>query len=371
MGVHTDDLIAAHQRNVLATLVNLQLEALLVTIPENRRYLTGFRARETSPVESAGWLLLHTRDSYLVTGFTECEGARHETVRCELVRAEGKVADSMLTLMRNIGIHRLGFESDYLTFAQYQKLSEGLGEEVELVPTHGIVERFRVVKDAMELASLRKAIRLTDDVMDEVMGIIRPGMTEREVAWELDRRMWERGADGLSFETLVASGPNSAVPHAKPTDRPIAEGEPVFIDVGARMDGYCADLTRSVCLGEAGNKFRELYALVLKAQETAIHYARPGLSGAAIDTFARDIIAGAGYGDAFGHGLGHGIGLAVHESPRIASKDAAEPIAENMVFAVEPGVYLPGWGGIRIEDVVLATPHGVEVLSKARKDMVI
>ena len=216
------------------------------------------------------------------------------------------------------------------------------------------------------MALLQKAIDASDAAMEAVCPTITAGMTEREVAWRMEMAMRDFGADGISFDTIVASGPNGAMAHHRPSDRMIQEGEPIVIDMGAIVDGYCSDITRTVVVGEPDETFNKIYDIVLGAQLTAINMVKPGMTGEDCDDLSRAVIAEAGYGDNFGHSLGHGVGLAVHENPRVSprSPDKLEP---NMVFTVEPGIYLTGWGGIRIEDIVVLGDDGAKVLSKAGK----
>ena len=202
--------------------------------------------------------------------------------------------------------------------------------------------------------------------MEAVCPTIRAGMTEREVAWRMEVAMRELGADGLSFDTIVAAGPNGAMAHHMPSDKVIVEGEPIVIDMGARVNGYCSDITRTVVVGEPDDTFRKIYDIVLGAQLTAINTVRAGMSGEECDELSRGVIVDAGYGDNFGHSLGHGVGLAVHENPRV-SPTSADTLEPDMVFTVEPGIYLTGWGGIRIEDIVVLGENGATPLSKASK----
>jgi Xaa-Pro aminopeptidase len=216
------------------------------------------------------------------------------------------------------------------------------------------------------LSLLQKAIDASDAAMEAVGPVIREGMTEWEVAWRLETAMWEFGADSVSFNTTVAAGPNAAMAHHRPTDRAIRQGEPVVIDMGARVGGYCSDITRTVVVGEPDEMFRKIYDIVLGAQLTAINIVKPGLTGEECDRLARAVIAEAGYGDYFGHSLGHGVGLAVHESPRVGPR-SSDLLLPGAVFTVEPGIYIPGWGGMRIEDIVILREEGATPLSKAGK----
>lgn len=346
------------------------LDYLLVTHPDNRRYLSGFPERDVSVLSSAGWLLVGQRDSYFLTGFLYYGAARESVKGMQVVKTPPRLMDGLLALLEQLPRCNLGFEANWLTVEQHQELTSRLQGRHELAPSTGLVEELRQVKEPEEVAAIEAAVELTDRAYEHVLGLLRPGITEKQVAWELEKYIREHGAEGMAFEPAVAAGPHSAVPHHSPTDRPLGEGEPIWVDVGARLEGYCGDLTRSFCLGHAPARFDEVYDLVLRAQLAAEKGLRAGLTGAEGDALARDVIAAAGYGEAFGHSLGHGIGLAVHEGPRLA-KTGTEPLAAGVVTSVEPGVYLPEWGGVRIEDVVLVEEQGVRVLTRAPKQPVV
>jgi Xaa-Pro aminopeptidase len=344
------------------------LDALLVSRPENRRYLSGHRTLDAESGGSAGWLLVTNDDARLYTHFIEYEQACQQTVgNCEVVCSAGShwqaVAEALLQHQK------VGFEASHLTCAAYQYLREHAGDGVELVPAPALPEKLRLVKDNDELAAIRKAAELTDQALAAVLAGIEPGTTEAEVAWRIEVWIREQGAC-LAFPIIVASGPNAALPHAETTNRPILPGEPVIIDMGAKWNGYNADLTRTFCLGSGSQRYVELWRLVLEAHDRGMATMRAGVLGRDADAAARQHLEAAGYGKAFGHSLGHGVGLAVHEGPR-ASASSDDILEEGMVVTVEPGIYLPGWGGIRIEDLVLITKNGVEILSHAPKDLVI
>jgi len=239
-----------------------------------------------------------------------------------------------------------------------------------MTSSDGLVEELREVKDEEERQVIQRAIDLTDRVYTEVIGQLRPGQTEREIAWVLERGLREGGAEGMAFGPSVAFGANSAVPHHEPTDYRLAVGDPVWIDMGALLDGYCADLTRSFAFGEASAEYERIYDVVLRAQHAAIDGMRAGVPAKTIDALARDVVTAAGYGDDFGHAVGHGIGLAIHEAPRLGSTSEA-PLRVGEVVTVEPGIYRAGWGGIRIEDVAWVRQSGVDVLSSAPKQLIV
>ncbi len=340
------------------------LDAILISQAENRRYLSAFTG-------SAGFLIISERSAILATDFRYVEQARSQSPDFVTFRIEGELARWFPGLASELGVRRLGFEASDLTFATYQQLLEAVGkiqgkDPVELVPTDGLVESLRAIKDEEELGFIVKAVELADAAFEYISSVIKPGATEKEVAWRLECYLRENGSESPPFEPIVASGPNSALPHHRPSERPISMGEPVVIDIGARVQGYCSDLTRTICLGSPDKTFNMIYDLVLRAQLTAIATIEAGMSGEKADRLARAIIEQGGYGKAFGHGLGHGIGLAPHEQPRLG-KGSPSVLADGMVFTVEPGIYLSGWGGVRIEDVALLENGKTRVLSKAKK----
>ncbi len=344
------------------------LDALLVTRPENRRYLTGQTAPDPSPSTTAGWLLVGREQAVLFTDFIEYEAARQQVRYAKVVRAKTTLREAVAEAI--LGFPRAGFEDAHLTYAHYRFLAENTQGRVELVPAPGLVEEMRAIKDEDELAITRRAAALTDQALAYVQEHMRPGITENEVSWGLECWLRENGAEGMAFRPIVAAGPNGALPHAGATARRIERGDPVVIDLGARVDGYCADLTRSFCLHEADGRYIEVYAAVREAQQAALSVLRAGMSGQEADTVARERLTAAGFGEAFGHSLGHGVGLVVHEAPRLA-QTSTDVLAEGMLVTVEPGVYLPGWGGVRTEDLVIVRPDGVEVLSQAPKEPVL
>jgi Xaa-Pro aminopeptidase len=248
----------------------------------------------------------------------------------------------------------------------YNRLQEGT-PETELVAVERLVLRQRQLKDAEEVAAIRAAVKCADGAWDHLCHVIEPGMTERQAAWTLERHMREHGASAASFPIIVGSGPNGAMPHATAGERALGAGEPIVIDFGAVVDGYCSDITRTICLGTPNGRYLEIWHLVRQVQEEVEAALRPGMSGQEADALARDAFAAAGYGEAFGHGLGHGVGLAIHEDPRLSVRSEEVVLAPGMVFTVEPGLYFPGWGGVRIEDIVVMGEEGVEVVTGAPK----
>ncbi len=342
------------------------LDALLVSGPDNRRYLSGFTAKEEILHESCGSLLITPQAALLFTDFRYEEWARSEVTEFELLIYKAGLG---LVLAEQLGVFqvkRLGFEAAYLTCGALQRLQEAAataGLQVEWVPTEGLVEGLREVKSPEEVDAIRQALALTEKVFAEVAELLHPGLTERQVGWEIERRLREAGA-GLAFSPIVAAGPNSARPHHHPGDYEIREQDPVIIDMGGRLAGYCADLTRTVVLGQPPERFREIYTLVRRAQLRAEAGLRAGMESLAGDALAREVIVQAGYGEAFGHSLGHGVGLAVHEAPSLSPvKERSTVLRAGSVVTVEPGIYLSGWGGVRLEDMALIRADRAEVLN--------
>ncbi|MFO7918647.1 MAG: aminopeptidase P family protein [Anaerolineae bacterium] len=339
-----------------------ELYALLVTQAENRRYLTGFTG-------SAGTVLVTGQETLLATDFRYYEQVQEQAPHVDLVRVEDSTPSALAPHIDELDIHRLGFESHDMTVRGYERWQEALSG-VEWEPTADVVEGLRMTKDAEEIGLIEEAVAIADEAMEHIMGWIRPGLTEREVAWELEVHMRTHGAEALSFPTIVASGPNSAMPHATTTERVIGRGEPIVIDMGARYEGYCSDMTRSFCVGQASEEYLKVWNTVLEAQQAAEAGIKPGVSGVEADALARDIIDEAGCGENFGHGLGHGVGLAIHEGPRV-SHTSEDMLQEGAVVTVEPGIYIAEWGGVRIEDTVVLTDKGCRVLTQTSKEPVI
>jgi len=335
------------------------LDAVLVSQEENRRYLSGFTG-------SAGFLLITAKDSFLATDFRYIEQARNQASDFDIVHISEGLHKWLSELVSSLDIANIGFESDDISFAAYRELTKAIGKK-QLVPTERIVESLRAVKDDEELKLITKAVEIADAAFDEIAPTLHPGMTEREAAWALEKAMRERGSDCMPFEIIVASGPNAALPHHHPSERVMQAGEPVIIDMGARVEGYASDLSRTICLGnKQGKKFGKIYDLVLGAQLTAIATIGAGMSGELADSLGRTVIEQGGHGDEFGHGLGHGVGLAPHELPRLG-RNSEDKLENGMVFTVEPGIYITGWGGVRIEDIIVLEKGRAKVLSNAKK----
>ncbi len=342
----------------------LDLDAVLISNDTNRRYLSGFTG-------SAGYLLISHGAAILATDFRYVEQSRLQAPDFEITRITGDFSTWVPQLISEIKPKRIGFESDDLTVAAHQRLVKAArkvapASRPKFITTTDLVETLRATKDAQETDAIRAAAKLADAAVEYASTVLQPSMTEKELAWSLEKFLREEGSEELPFEIIIASGPNAARPHAQPSDRQIHHGEPVVIDLGGRVNGYTSDITRTICIGEPDETFRKIYRIVAQAQHAAINHLQNGSRASEIDRAARDAIAKEGYGEAFGHGLGHGVGLQTHEAPSLSSK-SEDILSTNMVFTIEPGIYLEGWGGVRIEDMVLLGSNGPSIITKAKK----
>ena len=340
-----------------------ELDGVLISAPENRRYLSGFSG-------SAGYLLITKAKAVLVTDSRYTEQATNQSPYFDVRQVHGGWG-WLIDELKDSGVKKVGFESQDMTVASYNNLIDAIkGDsalgDVSFVPAPGLAENQRIIKDREELQMLQLAIDAADKAMDQVTPVITPGMTEKEVAWRLETAMRDFGADTISFDTIVAAGPNGAMAHHQPTDYVIKQNDPIVIDMGAKVAGYCSDLSRSIAVGEPDETFNKIYDTVLGAQLIAINAVKVGMTGEETDNLSREVIAQAGYRDNFGHSLGHGVGLEIHENPRVGPR-SPDVLELNTVFTVEPGIYLSGWGGIRSEDIVILREDGAVPLSKAKK----
>lgn len=354
-----------------AELDSAEVDAILISQPESRYYLSGYRGHDLPPRDSAGYLLVSKNAALLFTDTRTSEQAKQEAPDFEVVTysAGAKASDLLKERISGLGVKKVAFESIHLPHLLFTKFGEALHGVADLVATQDLVDRLRIVKDAKELAMLQAAIDVLDECLAHVLTEVRPGRTEKEIAWEVERYLRTHGADGTSFNSIVASGPNASMPHAIPTDRQFQRGEPIKIDIGALKDGYCSDMTRTVCIGPAPEKLKEVYGIVLEAQEAAERNMRPGMTGIQVDELSRAVIEQAGYKEQFSHSTGHGIGLEVHEPPWVSPIRGETVLQPGMVFSVEPGIYLPGWGGVRIEDLVVMEEGGARVLTGSPKQL--
>ncbi len=333
------------------------LAAVIVAKPENRRYFSGFTG-------SSGLLLVSADTAKLITDFRYIVQAGREAPAFTVVRHGSDLYETLAAEINALGGGKIGFESDYTAWDAYQKMSR-----IITMPSPVKLDALRMVKDEDELAALREAVRLADEAFGHILGYLRPGISERDVALELEFFMRKNGAEKAAFEIIVASGPRSALPHGRASERVITAGDFVTMDFGAVYQGYHSDITRTVVIGQASARQREIYDLVRAAQQAGLDAVAAGKTGREVDAAARRVISDAGYGDYFGHGLGHGVGLDIHEEPRL-SPVGSEVLAANMTVTVEPGVYIPDWGGVRIEDTVVVTAGGAQVLTASSKEFI-
>jgi Xaa-Pro aminopeptidase len=336
--------------------LSAQLEApLLVTNLTNVFYLTGFESSNAALlVESGGGAILFTDFRYAESARAVPDVDVQMTKRAMMADVGGRLKG------------RVQFEADVLPFLEWQRLSAGAAE---LVPTEGLVDSIRAIKDDEEVAKIAKAARIADRGFEALTAETFVGRSEREIAWRLRELLHAHGADELSFETIVASGENGALPHAHPTDRIVERGTLVTVDWGVRVDGYCSDCTRTVSTGGLSETLRQAYDVCLEAQKRACANIKAGLTGVEADALARDAITDSGFGENFGHGLGHGVGLAVHEAPRL-STESTDTLAVGHIITIEPGIYLEGVGGVRIEDLAVVRENGVELLTSFPKELI-
>jgi len=351
-----------HERlkNIQEVVRSKGLDALLVSKPENRFYLSGFTG-------SSGFLVISADEAYLVTDFRYVEQAQQQVECFKVIKHETPVFKTINNLLKQLDIANLGFEANHLTFEQYTFLNENL--ECSLIPEKNIVEELRKVKSAEEIEKIKKAVEISEKAFESILAKIKPGVTEKELALELEFSMKKMGAESLSFDIIVASGKRSSLPHGRAADKKIEEGDLITFDFGCKHAGYCSDMTRTVVLGKPSKEQENIYYTVLSAQQKALQYIKPGMKAAEIDSIAREVITSAGYGDYFGHGLGHGVGLEVHEAPRL-SKEGDETLQPGMVVTIEPGIYIPDFGGVRIEDLVVITENGCNNLNTFTKELI-
>ena len=347
------------------------LDAFLVLIEANRRYLSGYSGEDGQFDETAGALLITDKVCILATDSRYDLQARQEAPGFEILCYRKGLYDELPKLFDRLNIKAVGFESTRMTVKNHQDLVGRLQEarsSTRMIATENKIESMRATKDPQELALTKEAIACAETAYQRLIAWMRPGMTENEVARELDKLMREAGAEGPSFPIIVAAGPNSAKPHAVPGDRPIRAGEPVLLDWGARFDGYCSDISRTVIFGPPNATFIKIYDIVRNAQAAAIEMIQPGSSAKSVDAVARKVIESAGFGDHFGHSLGHGTGLNIHEAPRL-SPHSDDTLAAGMIVTVEPGIYLPEWGGVRLENQVLIDDNGAVGLTNLDLDI--
>jgi Xaa-Pro aminopeptidase len=332
------------------------LNAFLSFDAVTNQYLSGFSG-------STSVVIVAAHRSVLITDFRYREQAHVEVLDFELREAKDSYMREVCTVLDDVGVRKVGFEPERMTFKSYQDVRDRLSS-IELVGVQDLVSGLRACKDPVEQEKIRRAAAIGSSVMREIPSVVRAGMSEKELAAEVEYLIQEKGADGRAFEALVLFGERSSLPHGKPSDRRLESGDIVLVDMGAKCSGYNSDLTRTwVYHRIPSTRAKEIYEIVRLAQKAALDFLKAGVWCAEVDAVARAIIRESGYGENFGHGLGHGVGLEVHESPRVSAQ-STDRVQENMVLTIEPGIYIPGEGGVRIEDLVLVTASGGKVLTE-------
>ena len=366
--------LAARQARIRGQFSALDIDALVVTSFPNIRYLSNH-------VGSAGIVVLTADAVHLVVDFryeSAVAALQESAGACPTLRVwpvPGSYEEALLGCLSDLGAGRVGVEAPNITLARHEWLVANVASRslpIVFRSTTGVIERARMVKDASEIATLREAAWRLDGVVEAALAAVRSGVAERDVAVRIEAAMRDAGYERLAFDTIVASGPNAALPHHRAGDRVLANGDLVVLDFGGVLDGYCSDITRTVSVGSPSPRARELYDAVHEAQRAAIAAVKPGVLTTAVDAAARNVLEGKGLGPNFGHGTGHGLGLDVHEDPRVGKPRAdVEPVAleVGMVFTIEPGAYVAGFGGVRIEDDVLVTADGCEMLTRPGRDL--
>jgi len=339
-----------------------KLEAVFITNAFNRKYLSGFTG-------SSGYLIITLDRAILLTDFRYMTQAPSQAHYFEVIEHGPKAIDSVKEILTNLAITKLGFEQNEITFGLYQSYAGSLNP-IELIPTDQLVEKLRMYKDSAELKIIQEAADLADQTFSYILTKLTPGISEKEIALDMEIYMRKHGATSSSFDTIVASGERSALPHGVASERILQLNEFVKLDFGAYYQGYCSDLTRTVVLGKPTEKHKQIYDIVLEAQLQALDKLKPGMTGREADAVARDVIRKAGFADYFGHGTGHGLGMEIHEAPRLSLQSDAV-LEAGMVVTVEPGIYIPGFGGVRIEDDVVITENGIRILTHSSKDFIV
>ena len=342
-------------------LMDLNVDALLITNEYNRRYMTGFTG-------TAGVAVVTKNDAVFITDFRYTEQAQAQVQDFRIVQHNGPIFAEVATQVALMGAKTIGFEKDSMSYATYEIYKEAV--KAEFVPVSGVIEKIRLIKTQEEINIIKAACEIADNAFTHILDYIKPGKTELDVSNELEFFMRKQGATSSSFDIIVASGVRSALPHGVATDKVIEKGDFVTLDFGALYNGYISDITRTIAVGQPSDKLVEMYNVVLESQLLALEKVGPGMTGIEADAVARDYLKSKGYGEAFGHSTGHGIGLEVHEGPGLSfrSNTVLEP---NMVVTIEPGVYLPGIGGVRIEDDIIITETGNERLTHSTKELII
>ncbi|NLD49447.1 MAG: aminopeptidase P family protein [Clostridiaceae bacterium] len=338
------------------------VDAVLVTRRENYIYLSGFTG-------SFAYLVITQNDACLITDFRYTEQASQQAPLYEIIQYNQSLLAALSDVIQTKGIEKLGFEDDYITYKKYNELHNGIGAK-HLIPFQNVLEGLRIKKDNEELEKIRKAVEIADSAFSHILKFLKPGIKEYEVSAELEFYMKKSGAKGASFDTIVASGKRSSLPHGVASGKTIENGDAVTLDYGAIFEDYCSDMTRTVFIGSISKELKNIYNIVLEAQTSALVGAKRGYSGKEVDIIARDIISKSGYEKNFGHGLGHGVGIEVHEEPRLSPKGEIK-LDNGMVVTVEPGIYVNDLGGVRIEDMIIINDDKPIILTSSTKEIIV
>lgn len=338
------------------------IDGIIISSHYNRRYMTGFSG-------TAGVALISEKEAKFITDFRYVEQAKEQANGFEIIEHKKSLLEEVAYQIANMGIQKLGFEKNHITYHTYEEYKHHF-TKIELMPTTGLVEKLRLIKDEQEIKILKEAAQIADAAFNHIISFIKPGLTERDVSNELEFFMRKAGAASSSFDIIVASGIRSALPHGVATDKVIEKGELVTLDFGAYYKGYCSDITRTVAVGEPSNELIKIYETVLEAQQRGMKGIKPGMTGKEADALTRDYIRDQGYGEYFGHSTGHGLGMEVHEGLGLSLKSDTV-LTPGMVVTVEPGIYIPGVGGTRIEDDTVITENGNESLTHSTKKLLI
>lgn len=355
---------AVRIKKLQETLRRKKLDAILISQPQNRRYLSGYTAIDHGIEETSGLLLVPRHGTpYLLTDFRFRQQAETEVNDWHVTLYPKGVMMLLKKMLPDLGIKKLSFETNYTLHSTALKLMDlGSKHNIAMIPTAGLVEKMRLIKNEDEIDLIRHSVKLNEHVFKKVYSSLSTSQTEIDVSLEIAAEMRKAGAEGESFDTITATGAAGALPHAVPRPHKLQKDSPLVIDMGLILDGYCSDMTRTICLGTPDKKFKEVHRIVRMAQLAGIKAVRAGATGQQVDRAARRIITEAGYGKYFGHALGHGVGMAVHEEPRVSLKSRRK-LKAGMVITIEPGIYIPGWGGIRLEDMVVVQEDGCENLN--------
>jgi Xaa-Pro aminopeptidase len=335
------------------------LDAAIIFKPENRRYMSGFTG-------TSGYALITMNKAFFLTDFRYVDQAKQQCKEYEIIKHTNE--RSIFSIINELNLNNLGFEENFITYHQYMEFSKEL-DHIELIPLDGAISSLRKIKYEEEIKYIKQAANIADEAFLHICNYMKPGIAEKNVALELETFMKKEGASSTSFDTIVASGIRSSLPHGVASDKLLEKGDFVTLDFGCIYNGYCSDMTRTIVLGKANEQQREIYHIVLKAQQEALAAIKPGITGIEADKIARDVITSCGYGEYFGHGLGHGVGLEIHEDPSL-SPIGKEVLKEGMIVTDEPGIYIPDFGGVRIEDLLMITKSGNKVLSKSPKNLI-